>query len=269
MSNKKSSGGLGSMFQWLVVVGALVVAWLVFLFLLGNPDNFEGGDPTKHPLPGNFMGLMYKGGFIVPELMALFIIVVAFSIERLITLVAASGKQSIDTFMSTIREQLAGGDIQAASAECDKQQGALANVVKSALGKYTEMENDAELDKEQKVLAIQKEVEEATALELPMLEKNLVFLSTISSVATLVALLGTVIGMIRAFAALSASGAPDSQALSAGISEALINTALGIGTSAIAIIMYNVFTTKIDKVTYSIDEAGFSIVQTFAAKHKK
>ncbi len=123
------------------------------------------------------------------------------------------------------------------------------------------------MDKDQKVSAIQKEVEEATSLELPMLEKNLVILATISSVATLMGLLGTVIGMIKAFAALATAGSPDAVALANGISEALINTALGIGTSAIAIIMYNYFTTKIDGLTYSIDEIGFSLAQTFASKN--
>ncbi len=80
-------------------------------------------------------------------------------------------------------------------------------------------------------------------------------------------LLGTVLGMIRAFAAMANAGAPDATALSTGISEALINTALGIGTSAVAIIMYNYFTSSIDDLSYGIDEAGFSITQTFAAKH--
>ncbi len=129
------------------------------------------------------------------------------------------------------------------------------------------MENEQAMTKDQKVIAIQKEVEEATSLELPMLEKNLVFLATIASVATLVGLLGTVIGMIKAFAALAIAGNPDATALATGISEALINTALGILTSSIAIIMYNVFTTRIDGLTYRIDEAGVSIAQTFAAKH--
>jgi biopolymer transport protein ExbB len=81
-------------------------------------------------------------------------------------------------------------------------------------------------------------------------------------------LLGTVLGMIRAFAALANAGAPDAVALASGISEALINTAFGIGTAAIAIVAYNYFTTRIDKITYSIDEAGASIVQTYASKHK-
>ena len=123
------------------------------------------------------------------------------------------------------------------------------------------------MEKDQKILAIQKEIEESTALELPMLEKNLVILSTIASVATLIGLLGTVFGMIKAFSALAQAGSPDAVALAEGISEALINTALGIATSALAIIAYNFFTSKIDELTYSIDEAGFSIIQTFASQH--
>jgi len=142
------------------------------------------------------------------------------------------------------------------------------NVVKEVLGKYREMENEKQMDKEQKILAIQKAQEEAIALELPMMERHLVILATIVSVATLVGLIGTVLGMIRAFAALANSGAPDSAALAEGISEALINTAFGISTSTIATVMYNYFTSKIDAMTYRIDESGFSIVQTFAEKHK-
>jgi biopolymer transport protein ExbB len=74
--------------------------------------------------------------------------------------------------------------------------------------------------------------------------------------------------MIKAFAALASSGTPDATALSNGISEALINTAIGITGSALAIIAYNYFTSKIDELTYSIDEAGFSIISTFAAQHQ-
>jgi biopolymer transport protein ExbB len=84
-------------------------------------------------------------------------------------------------------------------------------------------------------------------------------------VATLVGLLGTVIGMIKAFAALATAGAPDAVALANGISEALINTALGILTSALAIIAYNYFTSRIDTLTYNIDEAGLSITQNFSS----
>ena len=141
--------------------------------------------------------------------------------------------------------------------------------MKSGLRTYKEMITNTELSTDQKVMNIQKSVEETTALELPMLEKNLVFLSTIASVATLLGLLGTVLGMIKSFSALGDEGGGEAaKELSKGISEALFNTALGIGTSAIAIIFYNMFTTKIDSVTHGIDESGFTLTQSFAANYK-
>ena len=130
------------------------------------------------------------------------------------------------------------------------------------------MEKDNELTKEQKVLSIQKALEEATALELPTLEQNLPVVATLTTLGTLMGLLGTVIGMIKSFAALANAGSPDSVALSAGISEALVNTAFGIATAVLALISYNYFTSKIDTITYCIDEVGFSLVQSYAANHK-
>jgi len=267
MNKNAKTNSFSAKLASIVIPIALVIAYVVFEFVMGNPANFEGGDTSNHPIPGNYLGMVYKGGYVVPVLMALMFLVITFSIERLIVIRKATGTSAIDTFMQKVRELLHKRDIDGCIALCDKQQGSLANVIQSALNRYKIVEKDRELDKEQKIAAIQEDIEEATTLELPALEKNLVYLSTISSVATLVALLGTVLGMIRAFAALATAGAPDSVALATGISEALINTALGIATSAVAIIMYNVFTTRIDKLTYSIDEAGYSIVQTFASSH--
>ncbi|MEJ0079722.1 MAG: MotA/TolQ/ExbB proton channel family protein [Puia sp.] len=168
-----------------------------------------------------------------------------------------------------VQYHLANKNVDAAIAECDRQKGSVGNVMKAGLRKYKEMIGVGDLDTEQKVLAIQKEVEEATALELPMLEKNLVFLSTIASVATLLGLLGTVMGMIRSFAALGDSGGGEAASkLSQGISEALYNTALESEPQPSSIIMYNVFTTKIDGITYGIDESGFTLTQSFASLYK-
>ena len=74
--------------------------------------------------------------------------------------------------------------------------------------------------------------------------------------------------MIRAFGALATAGAPDSLALANGISEALVNTAFGITGSTLAIIAYNYFSARIDAVTYKMDEASFSVTQTFASTLK-
>ena len=264
---EKGSSSFSALFASILIPVALVIGVLIYMFILGNPTNFENNDPKGHPHPGNILGMMYKGGYLVPVLMGLMIIVISVIIERFITIRVAQGKGSVPNFVRKIKGYLDRNDINGAIKECDTQRGSVANVIREGLRKYTEMSNQTGMEKDQKVLAIQKEIEEATSLELPMLEKNLVILATLSSIATLMGLLGTVFGMIRAFSAIATAGAPDAVALSTGISEALINTALGISTSAIAIIAYNYFTTKIDGLTYGIDEAGFSIAQSFAAKH--
>ena len=262
-----NSGNFSAIFASILIPIAIIIGFIVFFTILGNPANFEDNNPKGHPHPGNYLGMMYKGGYLVPILMGLLIIVICVIVERFITISVASGKGSIPMFVRKIKSLLDRDDVNGAIAECDKQRGSVANVIREGLRKYQAMERTPEMEKEQKVLAIQKEIEEATSLELPMLEKNLVILATISSIATLMGLLGTVLGMIRAFSAIATAGAPDAVALSTGISEALINTALGIGSSALAIIAYNYFTTKIDGLTYGIDEAGFSIAQNYAAKH--
>lgn len=248
-----------------IVGSCIALGWIIFMFVLGSPSNFA--DIDKHK-PKNFAGNMYLGGFIVPFLMATFFTMLAFVIERALTVVKAKGKMDNAEFVRKVQYHLANKNIDAALAECDKQAGSVGNVMRAGLLKYKEMIGNGELDTDQKILSIQKEIEEATALELPMMEKNLVFLSTIASVATLLGLLGTVLGMIRSFQAMGQAGAPDAAALAAGISEALYNTALGIGTSFFAIIFYNFFTTIIDGITFGIDESGFTLTQSFAANYK-
>ena len=117
----------------------------------------------------------------------------------------------------------------------------------SGLGEYQRVENDKAMDKEGKIAAIQKGLEEATALELPMMSKNLVILSTCASIAVLIGLIGTVVGMIRAFQAMSQAGAPDTVALATGISEALVATAVGLLVAIPAVVAYNAFQRVIRK----------------------
>ncbi|RBL88178.1 MotA/TolQ/ExbB proton channel family protein [Chitinophaga flava] len=260
-----------NLFAALAVPICLVIGFLFFFFVLGNPANFQGNNPDGHPIDsgiGKWFGTVYKGGLVVPVLISVLLVCLTFVIERFLYLSKAKGKFSGSELVRKVQYHLANKNVDAALAECDKQKGSVGNVLKAGLKKYKEMVTNSELDTDQKILTIKNEIEETTALELPMMEKNLVFLSTIASVATLLGLFGTVLGMIKAFSAMSSGGAPDSAQLALGISEALINTALGIGTSAIAIIMYNFFTTNIDSITYAIDESGFTLTQSFAANHK-
>lgn len=263
-----------NLISWLAPVVCIIAGYAIWRYMMGNADGFNepdlnGGFWPGHKGPKDAFHRIYEGGIIVPLLIGMFLMVVVFSIERYLTIRRALGNGSIADFIRKIQFQLASKNVDAALAECDKQSGSVSNVMKAGLRRYKEMINEGGLSTEQKVMAIQKEVEEATALELPMLQKNLVFLSTITSVGTLIALLGTVMGMIRSFAALGEDGGGGAAAdLAVGISEALYNTALGIGTSAIALIMYNAFTTKIDSITHGIDESGFTLTQSFASLYK-
>jgi biopolymer transport protein ExbB len=267
---KKSS----NIISLLAPVLCLLAGYFIWRLVLGDPSNFakagEGWFWPDREGPKSALSKMYLGGIIVPILIGTFLTMLTFVIERFITISRANGTGNNADFIRKVQYQLANKNVDGALAECDKQKGSVGNVMKAGLHRYKEMISNTELTTDQKVMSIQKEVEEATALELPMLEKNLVFLSTIASIATLLGLLGTVLGMIRAFGNLGADsgGAGAANQLSVGISEALYNTALGIGTSAFAIIFYNIFTTKIDGITYGIDESGFTLTQTFSSLYK-
>jgi biopolymer transport protein ExbB len=267
---KKSS----NIISLLAPILCILAGYVIWRFIIGADSNFtnpdaSGGFWPSHKGPKGNLAKMYEGGIIVPLLIGVFLTALTFVIERILTVTKATGNGSIAEFIRKVQYYLANKNVDAALAECDRQKGSVGNVMKAGLRKYKEMISEGELSTEQKVMAIQKEVEEATALELPMLEKNLVFLSTIASIATLLGLLGTVMGMIRSFSNLGESGGGEAaRELSKGISEALYNTALGIGTSAFAIVTYNIFTTKIDGITYGIDESGFTLTQSFASLYK-
>jgi biopolymer transport protein ExbB len=259
---------LQNVFAVSAILIAFVVSYILFTQLMGNPANFEGGNNKGAALEGNFLGIIYRGGYIVPILMTCVLTLIIFIFERVITLSKAKGKGRINTFVHDLQTFLAQDKIEEAMEECDKQKGSLANVMKAGLLRYRDLQKDKELEKDQKIMSIQKSFEEATALELPMLSKNMVIFSTLASISVLIGLIGTVLGMIRAFAALAQSGAPDALALSQGISEALVNTAFGITGSTLSILAFNYFTSSIDSYTYKIDEAGFSLTQNFAASLK-
>lgn len=264
--NKNVSSNVGGVKNAsIVILICFVLAVCFFIFVLGDGSHFKDGSNANAPL--DILGTIYKGGVIVPVLQTLFLTVIVLTVERWIALAKAKGSGNIAKFVANVKAALAAKDINKAEELCRKQKGTVGAVVFATLQKYKEMDKDTVLPKEQKLSLIQSTLEEATALEMPSLQQNLPIVATLTTLGTLIGLLGTVLGMIKSFQALSASGAPDSTELSTGISEALVNTAFGIATAALALISYNFFTNKIDNMTYAIDELGFSIVTTFSATH--
>jgi biopolymer transport protein ExbB len=251
----------------IVIVFCFIAALLIYFLIFGQSSNFQNNDTRNNPI--NLLGTIYKGGLTVILIITLLLTVLTLSVERMIALGKAKGTGNLINFVYDVKADLKKGNITGAEALCAKQKGSVAAIVDAGLKKYKEMETVSNLSKEAKIEEIKAELEEATALELPSMQQNLPVIATISTLGTLFGLFGTVLGMIRSFSALAAAGSADSVQLSAGISEALVNTAFGIATGALAIITYNFFTAKIDNMTYAIDEMGFALTQTYAETHDK
>lgn len=237
-----------STFNLIVLVVAAVAGYLIYAFALPK--------------------FLQDGGPLVALLLALIIMLLAFVIERQLSINKAQGKGQTATFLKNVQQAVNAGDIDGALAACDKQRGSMANVIRTGLERYNTLVQSGDVKNAREMNEnIQRAIEEATMLEVPMLERNLVSLSTIASIGTMVGLLGTVIGMIRAFQAMAvAGGQPDAIQLSRGISEALVNTAGGLVAGIGGIISYNYFVTKIDNFTYMIDEASYAIVQSLSTR---
>lgn len=256
-----------NIFTTVVFVLALIIAFSIWWFILGDPANFKDGVGRHQPI--NLLGTVFVGGYFVPILIMLSILVITFVFERIFSLGKAKGKGNMVTFIRDVQRNLDSGNIDEAIKACDRQKGSLANIVRTGLTRYKTISQEGKgWEAEKEMAEIQRSIEEATSLELPLLERNLVILSTVASTATMVGLLGTTVGMIRAFRALAHAGAPDAIQLSIGISEALVNTALGLFAAIAGIVSYNFFVNKVDTFTYMIDEAGYNIVQSLMTKTK-
>lgn len=255
-----------SVFITVIIVVALVASAIIYYVVFGNPANFKTPEKTT---PANILGAIYLGGPIVIILLALSIMVITFTIERQLSLSKAKGRGPIEPFLKKVQSSLLEGNIDEALAECNKQRGSIANIIKQGLERYQVLAVDSKLQADEKLQEVQTAIEEAMMLEVPLLEKNLVVLSTIASVSVLIGLFGTVVGMIRAFQALATAGTPNAAELSAGISEALVNTAGGLFAAIVGTISYNYFVTKVGNITYMIDEATYNMLQILAIKGSK
>ena len=132
--------------------------------------------------PESIFHAVWKGGPVVSVLMALILMLVAYIVERIIALKKASGKGNIPEFVRSLKQDIENGSIDQAIAKCDDHQSSLAAVLRSVLDRYKKFVSYNVTDREKKISEMEKAVEEATAMEIPLLEKNLVAISTIASI---------------------------------------------------------------------------------------
>ena len=132
---KEGNSKGGDSFSGIIIAACIAVGVIVWKFVMGASSNFEGGNSeTGHPL--NTLGMVYKGGIIVPVLIGMLVMVVVFSIERFMVISKAAGKGNLDTFMKKVQASVHTGDIDGAIDACDKQKGSVANAIKAGLVKY-------------------------------------------------------------------------------------------------------------------------------------
>ena len=135
---KKSS----NLISWLAPIGCILAGYIIWRFLMGAPANFKQPDTSgawfwpHHQGPKDAFAAIYEGGIIVPLLIGLLLMVITFSIERFMTINKAMGKGSIADFVRKVQYHLANRNVDAALAECDKQRGSVANVMKAGLRRY-------------------------------------------------------------------------------------------------------------------------------------
>ena len=226
-------------FIMIIIVLCFVVSYIIFEYFLPK--------------------FIKDGGYVVIILMVLTMLDITFIIERSMSMRKAKGKRSQVAFLRDTMDAIRKNDIRKAIEHCNTQHGTMANVLRAGLERFQSV-TDENLTSDRQVAEIKRAFDEANALETRLLERNLIALQTIATIATLVGLLGTTIGMIRAFSAMANEGAPDAIQLALGISEALINTAGGLAAAIMGIVAYNYFVNKVDQVVYAVDEVSQEVV---------
>jgi len=201
----------------------------------------------------------WKTGPIRWPLLLCSILGLTFIIERVMSVIKLRPKIRVEQLVSRITEALRNDNIMEAVSICEEAGGPQANVVKAGLLRYSQgMIEEKAVSKDD----VSEAVDEATILEVPQLEKNLVILSTIYQVSPLLGLLGTVMGMVRAFTAIALKGTGDPQLLAGGISEALLTTVIGLFIAIVVMIAYQILVSLVDRHILEIQQVSTEIVNT-------
>jgi biopolymer transport protein ExbB len=207
-----------------------------------------------------------RGGGLVDMLFFLLLLTLFFIVDRATLYASAKGKFDHIRLLGMIKEDVRKGDVDAAIADCEKQKGVVGRILVAGLKKYKMIKG--QYDVATMRAEVQQSIAETNAMESSLLERNLIFIATIASIGTMTGLLGTVVGMIRAFAALAAKGRPDPNKLATGISEALINTAGGLTVAIISIVAYNYYLNRIDKFNFTFEESSNEMLSLLTAKEE-
>ncbi len=193
--------------------------------------------------------IIFKGGIVMWPIMACSVMALAIAIERFLVLRRAT----IDTreFMDQMRTVLRQNRIQEAIEVCNETEAPVARIMKAGILKHGRSKED-----------IREAIEDAGHLEIPRLERYLPAMATIAQVTPLLGLLGTVAGMIKAFAQIqNKAGQVNPSDLAEGISNALVTTAAGLTVAIPAYVIYNYFVTRVDNMVLEMEISSSELVE--------
>lgn len=194
------------------------------------------------------------GAFMWPILFSL-LFGLAFAFERAYSLV----QSSVDSkkLYEDVSASMNGGKIQNAVDLCSETRGPVAGVFHAALSRY-----DRGLEE------VEKAMENAGSLEMAFLEKNMIWLNTVITVAPMIGFTGTVVGMIGAFDAIKAANDISPAVVAGGISQALLTTAFGLIVAMIIQFFQNFFVSRIDQLILDMEENSVRLLDSMHAKKK-
>ena len=196
---------------------------------------------------------MFRGSFTLVILMFLSVLSVTFALERWWYFRGASGKS--DDILASVRKHLEGGKTEGAVAWCQKHPSAVAQVVGYGLMHAGRSRKDLE------ELMLSKLKEERLKLE-----RYTPILGTLGNISPFIGLFGTVVGIIKAFRDLAASGTGGPSVVAAGIAEALVATAAGLIVAIPAAILYNYFMGRLKRLTVEMEVASARLIVMVGAK---
>ena len=197
-----------------------------------------------------------EGGAFMWPILILFVVGLAFVIERFWTLTRAS--VNTRKFLSKIKMALEEGGVSAALEECEKTAGPVASIFHAGLSRTSKG-----------IEHVEKAITNAGSLEMAFLERGMVVLSTVIVLAPMLGFTGTVAGMVKAFDDIKKLNDISPSIVAGGISQALLTTLFGLIVAMIIQVFNNFFTSRIDKLIIDMEESSVELIDTLVDMEEK
>ena len=197
-----------------------------------------------------------RGGAVMYPLLILSIISAAIIVERIWFLRRA--RMDTVEFMERVNAALEENKVEEAANICEEYQGPLGSIFRTALLKHKRSREE-----------IEKAIEGSRSVEVAKMEKNLIVLGTIGKLSPLLGFFGTVIGMIKAFESIAASGLGDPKVVAGGISESLVTTAAGLTVAIPTVFAQYIFIHWINRFVLEMSESSIKFLDALTDLEEK